>query len=77
MKVKLNLEFDVNLIERGASNSEIKAAIKEAVFNALNQAELNGYNHKLADYSTTRLKNIIVEWMLYSVEIVSFSSIIR
>ena len=61
MKVNLNLEFDVNLIERGASSSEIKAAIKEAVFNALTQAELNGYKHKLANYSTTRLENIIVE----------------
>jgi hypothetical protein len=60
MKINVNLEFDVNLIERGASNSEIKAAIKEAVFNALSQAERNGYSHKLANYSITNLKNITI-----------------
>lgn len=60
MKVKLNLEFDVNLIEHNASNSEIKAAVKEAVVNALNQAKTNNYTHKFANYSIINLKNITV-----------------
>lgn len=60
MKVNLNLEFDVNLLERTASNSEIKAAVKEAVVNALNQAKVNNYTHKFANYSIINLKNITV-----------------